>query len=180
MENAVYNDIINEKPKIIKRGTAKNEGQSPGKHRKLRERKSARHLRGPADAGGTGIVAAARDRANPGQRRQDSTGPPQPIHFPVLRRGAPGLFVPPAGNAIGRIRFFTSSIDIIKKIRFGRSAPEAVTLFYAFRSIHAHAASAAAAPSAAAVEICRTAFVRQSPATKIPAVRVVQRSSAAA
>jgi hypothetical protein len=43
-------------------------------------------------------------------------------------------------------------------------------------SIYLQAASAAAAPSPAAVVSCRTLLLRQSPAAKTPAVRVVQSS----
>lgn len=45
-------------------------------------------------------------------------------------------------------------------------------------SIYSEAFVAAIAPSATAVETCRTAFVRQSPATNTPGVRVLQLSSA--
>ena len=45
-------------------------------------------------------------------------------------------------------------------------------------SMYSEAFVAAIAPSAMAVETCRTAFVRQSPATNTPGVRVLQLSSA--
>lgn len=45
-------------------------------------------------------------------------------------------------------------------------------------SMYSEAFVAAIAPSATAVETCRTAFVRQSPATNTPGVRVLQLSSA--
>ena len=50
---------------------------------------------------------------------------------------------------------------------------------YSSRSMYSQAASVATAPSEAAVVSWRTAFVRQSPAVKIPGVRVRQSSPAA-
>ena len=48
---------------------------------------------------------------------------------------------------------------------------------YQLLSIYLQAASAATAPSAVAVVICLTAFVRQSPATKMPFMSVRHASS---
>ena len=52
--------------------------------------------------------------------------------------------------------------------------------FYLRLSTKSHAASAAIAPSAHAVATCLILFLRQSPATKIPFVFVVQASSLSA
>ena len=50
--------------------------------------------------------------------------------------------------------------------------------FRQFSATYLHAASAATAPSAAAVVSCRTSFVLQSPAAKIPGHDVMQSSAA--
>ena len=53
-----------------------------------------------------------------------------------------------------------------------------VRKFRLYSAIYLHAASAATAPSAAAVVSCLTSFVRQSPAAKIPGQEVMQSSAA--
>lgn len=61
-----------------------------------------------------------------------------------------------------------------------KTVPSASILLFqpGYPAIYLHAASAATAPSAAAVVSWRTSFVRQSPAAKIPGADVTQSSAA--
>ncbi len=89
------------------------------------------------------------------------------------------------GSRIFHIERLCRSIFHIRRSRIyhiNRSLIRLRFIYHVYRflykeSIYLHAASAAVAPSADAVVSWRTVLLRQSPATKMPGVRVSQRSS---
>ena len=101
--------------------------------------------------------------------------------FAPLHRLRQNLYRRKAGEPLSLLRKHGPGVDAVNRIYNSgteKFSPFRCYCFLSYRaSIYRQAASAAVAPSPAAVVSCRTLLLRQSPATKTPGVFVVHCSS---